>query len=165
MSTALTEKEERFCIALAENSSGTEAYLATIARPGTKRQAACAAASKMLARPEIAQRVDELRDGSLQRLIMRAIERRVLRSQIARGETVQQIRRTTRVDGVAHTTIEEREPSHADRLAAVRALDEQDGILEPQAQVNVAIQYVVAVPTERPSIDEWAKTAEAEVVK
>lgn len=157
---------ERFSIAVAEGASLTDAYLRTIGRPGTGRKAACAKASALAKRPDVARKIEELRDTSLQLLIMGAIERRVLRSKIARGEVVQRISRTTHgVDGMTTTTVEEREPSHEARLAAVRALDEQDGILEPQAQVNVAIQYVVAVPIERPSIEEWAKMAEAEVVK
>jgi hypothetical protein len=155
----LTLKEEKYARLVVELGSYHKAFMESYPGRRGSAQDHRTAAWIIAQRPQVKAKINELRQAAVAGSLMLACERRAMTEAIARGEVVAKRKTTTKMgDGTVMQTVEEEdEPTPQARLAALRHLDDLDGLLV-QKSVTVGVVYVADAPKKAKTVEAWEST-------
>lgn len=155
-------RRRSFAEFVAQGLSATEAYK----RAGYKStgHAATVEASKLLTKPDVQEIISEASKKASEVRVFDAAARREILRKIAEGEVEQEI--VTETEGAmgSSKSVQKRKPTSAERAAAIKHLDELDGLIRqkvehsgPNGQPIGAVLATVDEATIRDRIAELAK--------
>lgn len=137
-------KHERFCQEYAKRPNAVQAYR-NAGYSAKNDDIAASNASRLIGNEKIKARIRELNDEIYSENIMSAAEMQATLSEIARGETTEEVVTTVGTgNGYSEAVVMQKRSSNADRVRAMNLLAKMRGELDHKVTVTGAIPVVIS---------------------